>query len=832
MASSPPTNEEPLKTVAELVEYAKQELVEDARRQAGAQTVNNSDLTPQTSATLDISHLRLTALPVEVIQIIRHKVERLAISHNSNVYIPPQINQMERLRYLNLRWNGLRVFPPALLQLPQLEILDLSKNKIAVIPLEIKNMASLKFLAISKNKIMRLPMVLGDMNSLSRLRVHDNPIEFPPPKFFQTVEYREFCSESEKERELCEQLKRYLRQAALREAVRTTLDDDSNDTQQETPRPSRRIAPAGHQRFPVRPSISGFGVTSEPRTGSPDSIPAPLVPQKSQARNFSGQRMAGAPSQLTSGRSGEMTRSLSTASTSSRMSKRHGVVPEKGSSTLGSVSSMTSIHTLNTSIDRSSQITLKASRTPHSAFGNGFLFPNPTHEPPSEVASPIEPPKIGLLEPGRYLSTFRERAASSVPIDRNFPPAQRCAAIFNKLLKEALCIVQPGGFDGIHVSSKMNEAFSSNAQLERRVLRAREKLADSPERAKKVIRSLPACAESTAKAIVSLISSEKHATRRATETEDPFLCRIALLEMYTALNEARNVCVALGYRVRTLGYPNTRQIVPSTPRQTRGASSRTVTPSQPKPELPPNPRLKRAPTIIQNKSGRPGLPPPPVSINSSRSNTMTSSTSATPRSADPAVLPPLSVPTTQTRVRSKRVRGDSESEHFAHVWLKLDVATRMANDCLRNCHSELTVRLDNATSTGQHTVAKTYSLTLMDCNRCLAATSGLTKKLKEVKERASGSRNPREFWMMCDNFVHVGVLIRFPLDSQLTWKKALGRPGHLGQEHGRCSLRWDTARYESSKALHARVSAKHERGLPHHLQQLPLQCFQPCSVHN
>jgi hypothetical protein len=65
-------------TVAELVSYTKKELDADAtERQAKVTAVGAlGDLHAQTGATLDLSHRNIHALPVEVIALIKDKVER------------------------------------------------------------------------------------------------------------------------------------------------------------------------------------------------------------------------------------------------------------------------------------------------------------------------------------------------------------------------------------------------------------------------------------------------------------------------------------------------------------------------------------------------------------------------------------------------------------------------------------------------------------------------------------------------------------------------------------------------------------------------------------
>ena len=116
------------------------------------------------------------------------------------------------------------------LRLVNLEILDLSRNEIPIIPEEIKQMTSLKFLAIARNHIKRLPLSLGDMTSLSKLKFDDNPIEFPPPDVYKGLYPDDESGKKvnpEKEKEICQKVKRFLKTASMRERVlRTNPRDD------------------------------------------------------------------------------------------------------------------------------------------------------------------------------------------------------------------------------------------------------------------------------------------------------------------------------------------------------------------------------------------------------------------------------------------------------------------------------------------------------------------------------------------------------------------------------------------------------------------------------
>lgn len=113
------------------------------------------------------------------------------------------------------------------MQLSKLEILDISKNRIVAIPEGIKRMSSLKFLAVARNRITRLPLSLGEMASLSKLKFDENPIEFPPPEALKLQKEKAGTLETEKEKDICAQVKRYLKQAALRERLMSHSDHET-----------------------------------------------------------------------------------------------------------------------------------------------------------------------------------------------------------------------------------------------------------------------------------------------------------------------------------------------------------------------------------------------------------------------------------------------------------------------------------------------------------------------------------------------------------------------------------------------------------------------------
>lgn len=89
-------------------------------------------------------------------------------------------------------------------------------------------MTSLKFLAVSRNRINRLPYALGEMSSLGKLKFDENPIVFPPPDALQlSSDSSASAFEAEREKDICQKVKRFLRAAAIKDKIRTVPEEDT-----------------------------------------------------------------------------------------------------------------------------------------------------------------------------------------------------------------------------------------------------------------------------------------------------------------------------------------------------------------------------------------------------------------------------------------------------------------------------------------------------------------------------------------------------------------------------------------------------------------------------
>ncbi|KAK2072567.1 hypothetical protein P8C59_006914 [Phyllachora maydis] len=269
-------------------------LDEHETQTADASGVSN-ELKP--GVTIDLSRKNIQKLPDEVVDIIKHDLERLALSHNYLQGFPTRFTECVSLRYLNVRQNKIREFPLPLCNLRSLEILDLGRNKLRMLPPDIVKLSSLKVFALQKNQISELPLCLADMPSLQMLKLDGNPIRFPPPEILQiqasSPPNEGFLMESEvTEVTVTAHIKKILRQkaAAMNGRAEVDLSVEESHEGMETPRPPpAQIKRVISGRFPIK--VNG---TDVPDMRSPNIAVArpPPIPSRSHYRGLSQQATA------------------------------------------------------------------------------------------------------------------------------------------------------------------------------------------------------------------------------------------------------------------------------------------------------------------------------------------------------------------------------------------------------------------------------------------------------------------------------------------------------------------------------------------------------------
>lgn len=106
------------------------------------------------------------------------------------------------------------------LSLKNLQILDCSYNHVTIVPEDISKMYSLMFLAMEGNRIKRLPVCIGDMTRLTKVKFGNNPLDFPPREIMNVVSSSANVSQMEESRQICTQLKSYLKDYKVKEHER------------------------------------------------------------------------------------------------------------------------------------------------------------------------------------------------------------------------------------------------------------------------------------------------------------------------------------------------------------------------------------------------------------------------------------------------------------------------------------------------------------------------------------------------------------------------------------------------------------------------------------
>ncbi|CEH15435.1 FOG: Leucine rich repeat [Ceraceosorus bombacis] len=175
-SAEPISDSECLTLVADLKAQSKRGVTT-----SGLATPSEGGISSLDIYTLDLCHKRIGNIPGEVVDLIGSDIIRLALGYNTITRLPDNFGQLNKLRYLNVRWNLITVFPACICELPVLEILDISRNKIRKLPAEPGRLLQLRILSIANNRLRKLPAWIAEMKNLRTLMIEANPITWPPP---------------------------------------------------------------------------------------------------------------------------------------------------------------------------------------------------------------------------------------------------------------------------------------------------------------------------------------------------------------------------------------------------------------------------------------------------------------------------------------------------------------------------------------------------------------------------------------------------------------------------------------------------------------------------
>jgi leucine-rich repeat protein SHOC2 len=99
----------------------------------------------------------------------------LNLKYNQLIGLPNQLVKLSRLTHLNLSHNRLKNLPKCIGNLSNLTDLDLSSNQLTSLPMSIDRLSKLTYLNLSANQLTSLPHSLANLSSLTHLNLNFNP---------------------------------------------------------------------------------------------------------------------------------------------------------------------------------------------------------------------------------------------------------------------------------------------------------------------------------------------------------------------------------------------------------------------------------------------------------------------------------------------------------------------------------------------------------------------------------------------------------------------------------------------------------------------------------
>ena len=538
----------------------------------------------------------------------------------------------------------------------------------------------------------------------------------------------------------------------------------------ETPRPPKRIVTGG--RFPIRPSVSGIENIQDLRSRSPSlQDPSPPSAQRSHSRvpsvsNPVQQKSRVAPLRLGTIDTGRSRPEL-TSTLSLRQRRQGFVTSRKVTPDLAHVPAITAQD--GDRLSSKSTVRLNHSRGNSSVSTlNGFLAAS-SGGSSSGAVSPVD--GASRINGVRRLAVLPENRNSTSQTQSAVKACARLAFTLKQLNEPTKYVANAVKETTAGVAKRSTlerKLFSANAHVDEidRLLKGlengfddeRRRVDDSPRNI--ILAGVHALRSYSAVAV----ELRRHVPK-AVMAADGIYIRNLLIHLYSAVVEARNICTVLHVNIEQQIYV----------KGFTGASaqwnSKTSTPTQSKPGESLRTRGQTAlQSIKSNSTLRAMAPPPPPNGRPngsfSRTNTMSSTSSATssfaptPRSADSSFSAISSSRTDFLRTNTMRGSvddGEGESQ-FDSIFIKLRNACDAASQALPHCRSQFDSRKEHAQNTGQSRLASHWALVLTKCDISVAANRELKKRLEVIRLNDPSLRNSREFWQLCDAFVHVRLL--------------------------------------------------------------------------
>jgi Leucine-rich repeat (LRR) protein len=138
---------------------------------------------------IQANRIYLKRLPATLVQMQR--LQWLELRFNWIAELPDELANVAELRRLDVRGNWFEAFPKAIPNMPKLLYLDIAQNKIDSLPDDIRQCSLLTHLDLSKSKYKALPPLLGTLDKLEYLDISYNQIPVLPTNFtnFKALRY-------------------------------------------------------------------------------------------------------------------------------------------------------------------------------------------------------------------------------------------------------------------------------------------------------------------------------------------------------------------------------------------------------------------------------------------------------------------------------------------------------------------------------------------------------------------------------------------------------------------------------------------------------------------
>jgi len=132
---------------------------------------------------LNLGYAGISALPagfVDMVKKFNPHITELELSSNKLSELPDDLEELQFLRTVGLKYNQLKRMPAVLSRLPQLMVLEMSGNQISQVPETIGTMSMLKELNVGGNMITKVSDALCHLPKLEVLLLDNNRLEMLP----------------------------------------------------------------------------------------------------------------------------------------------------------------------------------------------------------------------------------------------------------------------------------------------------------------------------------------------------------------------------------------------------------------------------------------------------------------------------------------------------------------------------------------------------------------------------------------------------------------------------------------------------------------------------